>query len=53
MEATSLLTIPACWLLCPWLQDVKDDVIVGIKSTALLFGENTKPVLSGFAALQV
>uniref|UniRef100_A0A336MAF1 4-hydroxybenzoate polyprenyltransferase, mitochondrial n=1 Tax=Culicoides sonorensis TaxID=179676 RepID=A0A336MAF1_CULSO len=31
-------------------QDKVDDVIVGIKSTAIRFGENTKPWLSGFSA---
>jgi 4-hydroxybenzoate polyprenyltransferase len=29
-------------------QDKKDDAIVGIKSTALLFGENTKAILYAF-----
>ncbi|KAG8833071.1 Para-hydroxybenzoate--polyprenyltransferase, mitochondrial precursor (PHB:polyprenyltransferase) [Serendipita sp. 399] len=29
-------------------QDKSDDAIVGIKSTALLFGENTKPILAAF-----
>jgi 4-hydroxybenzoate polyprenyltransferase len=29
-------------------QDKKDDAIVGIKSTALLFGENTRPILAAF-----
>ncbi|KAG8759560.1 Para-hydroxybenzoate--polyprenyltransferase, mitochondrial precursor (PHB:polyprenyltransferase) [Serendipita sp. 396] len=29
-------------------QDKSDDALVGIKSTALLFGENTKPVLLAF-----
>ncbi|KAI8322287.1 4-hydroxybenzoate polyprenyl transferase [Martensiomyces pterosporus] len=31
-------------------QDKRDDVAVGVKSTALLFGENTKTILSGFSA---
>ena len=31
-------------------QDKDDDIVVGIKSTALLFGANTKAWLSGFAA---
>jgi 4-hydroxybenzoate polyprenyltransferase len=31
-------------------QDKKDDVVVGIKSTALLFGDNTKAILSVFLA---
>ncbi len=33
-------------------QDIKDDREVGIKSTALLFGDKTKPVLSVLAAGQ-
>jgi 4-hydroxybenzoate polyprenyltransferase len=32
------------------MQDKQDDVQAGIKSTALLFGEDTKAWLSGFAA---
>lgn len=31
-------------------QDKKDDIMVGVKSTALLFGDKTKRWLSGFAA---
>jgi 4-hydroxybenzoate polyprenyltransferase len=31
-------------------QDKEDDVLIGVKSTALLFGANTKPWLSGFFA---
>lgn len=31
-------------------QDKNDDVTAGVKSTALLFGEHSKPVLTGFAA---
>lgn len=31
-------------------QDKLDDVKAGVKSTALLFGEQTRPWLSGFAA---
>lgn len=34
-------------------QDKTDDIIVGIKSTALLFGEQTKAVLTGFAATSI
>eukprot|EP00904_Undaria_pinnatifida_P004376 jgi/Undpi1/1393/HiC_scaffold_11.g04785.m1 len=34
-------------------QDKADDKLLGIRSTALLFGEQTKPVLSGFAAASV
>lgn len=29
-------------------QDKDDDLLIGVKSTALLFGENTKPWLAGF-----
>eukprot|EP00775_Hariotina_reticulata_P012328 gene12328-12463_t len=38
-------TIYAC-------QDRKDDALVGVKSTALLFGNKTKQWLTGFAVLQ-
>jgi 4-hydroxybenzoate polyprenyltransferase len=31
-------------------QDREDDLLIGIKSTALLFGENTKPMLASFYA---
>jgi 4-hydroxybenzoate polyprenyltransferase len=31
-------------------QDREDDLMIGIKSTALLFGENTRPMLAGFCA---
>ena len=31
-------------------QDREDDLLVGIKSTALLFGANTRPMLAGFYA---
>src|SRR5512139_2351491 len=31
-------------------QDREDDLMIGIKSTALLFGENTRPILAGFYA---
>jgi 4-hydroxybenzoate polyprenyltransferase len=34
-------------------QDREDDALVGIKSTALLFGERTKPMLALFYALAV
>jgi 4-hydroxybenzoate polyprenyltransferase len=34
-------------------QDRDDDALIGVKSTALLFGENTKPMLSAFYALSV
>jgi 4-hydroxybenzoate polyprenyltransferase len=29
-------------------QDREDDLLIGIKSTALLFGENTRPILAAF-----
>ncbi|MBI3703085.1 MAG: 4-hydroxybenzoate octaprenyltransferase [Rhizobiales bacterium] len=31
-------------------QDREDDMMIGIKSTALLFGENTRPILAAFYA---
>jgi 4-hydroxybenzoate polyprenyltransferase len=31
-------------------QDKDDDVNIGVRSTALLFGEQTKPILAGFGA---
>jgi 4-hydroxybenzoate polyprenyltransferase len=34
-------------------QDREDDALIGIKSTALLFGENTKPMLALFYTLAV
>ena len=34
-------------------QDAEDDALIGIKSTARLFGERTRPVLAGFYALAV
>ncbi|MPZ58237.1 MAG: 4-hydroxybenzoate octaprenyltransferase [Rhizobiales bacterium] len=34
-------------------QDSEDDALVGLKSTALLFGENTKPMLATFYAVAV
>jgi 4-hydroxybenzoate polyprenyltransferase len=34
-------------------QDREDDALIGIKSTALLFGERTKPMLATFYALAV
>jgi 4-hydroxybenzoate polyprenyltransferase len=34
-------------------QDAEDDALIGIKSTALLFGPNTRPALMAFYALAV
>jgi 4-hydroxybenzoate polyprenyltransferase len=34
-------------------QDREDDALIGIKSTARLFGQRTKPLLAGFYALAV
>jgi 4-hydroxybenzoate polyprenyltransferase len=34
-------------------QDSEDDLLIGIKSTALLFGANTRPALLGFYGLAV
>src|SRR3954468_12827591 len=34
-------------------QDREDDALIGVKSTALLFGPRTKPILAGFYGLAV
>ena len=34
-------------------QDKDDDIVVGIKSTALLFGENTRACLAAFATTSI
>ncbi|OQR95912.1 para-hydroxybenzoate-polyprenyltransferase [Thraustotheca clavata] len=34
-------------------QDKNDDKRIGVKSTALLFGENTKPILNAFSAATI
>ena len=34
-------------------QDTEDDALIGIKSTALLFGQRTKPALAAFYGLAV
>ncbi|MFV0301130.1 MAG: 4-hydroxybenzoate octaprenyltransferase, partial [Paracoccus sp. (in: a-proteobacteria)] len=34
-------------------QDAEDDALIGVKSTALLFGENSPTILLGFAGLAV
>ncbi|MFV0301763.1 MAG: UbiA family prenyltransferase, partial [Paracoccus sp. (in: a-proteobacteria)] len=34
-------------------QDAEDDALIGVKSTALLFGENSPTILLGFAGLSV
>jgi len=33
------------------LQDIEDDALIGVKSTARLFGANTRPIVAGFYAL--
>ena len=35
------------------LQDKRDDVVAGVKSTALLFADRTRPILGAFAASQL
>jgi 4-hydroxybenzoate polyprenyltransferase len=59
------LDAPAYWLYAgsiAWVihydtiyahQDAEDDDLLGLKSTALLFGERTRPMLAVFAALAV
>ncbi|KAJ2787761.1 ATP-dependent DNA helicase Snf21 [Coemansia interrupta] len=34
-------------------QDKRDDIVAGVKSTSLLFGDNTKVILSGFSATTI
>jgi len=63
--ARGSLDAPALWLYAAGIawtlgydtiyahQDKEDDVLVGVKSTALKFGAATKPWLSGFFALSV
>ena len=34
-------------------QDREDDALIGVRSTARLFGENSKPILAGFFAANV
>ena len=36
-----------------FLKDKVDDVLIGVKSTALLFGDQTKPWLTGFSAVML
>ncbi|CAG9466646.1 unnamed protein product [Pedinophyceae sp. YPF-701] len=52
--AVPLYLAGACWTMVYDTiyahQDKRDDVAAGVKSTALLFGENTRPVLGAFAA---
>jgi 4-hydroxybenzoate polyprenyltransferase len=57
VNASSILVPLYCSSIC-WTivydtiyahQDKTDDVSAGIKSTALLFGNSTKPVLAGFS----
>jgi 4-hydroxybenzoate polyprenyltransferase len=35
------------------LQDIEDDALIGVKSTALLFGARTRPALTAFYAMEV
>ena len=34
-------------------QDIEDDALIGVKSTARLFGENSRRIMTGFAAVAV
>jgi 4-hydroxybenzoate polyprenyltransferase len=59
------LDVPALWLYAgaiSWVigydtiyahQDREDDALIGVKSTALLFGDHTKPLLGVFYSLAV
>ena len=40
-------------LISPWLQDKEDDILVGVRSTALGLGDQTKPWLLGFGSVMV
>ena len=40
-------------LLISFTQDKDDDVLIGVKSTALLFGDQTKPWLTGFSVVML
>ncbi|KDQ20922.1 hypothetical protein BOTBODRAFT_124801 [Botryobasidium botryosum FD-172 SS1] len=55
-DVAAPLAVSACWTLIYdtmyGLQDAKDDAKAGVKSTALLFGKNVKPIISGFALRQ-
>ena len=39
--------------ICWFLQDKNDDLMIGVKSTALLFGDDTKDWLARFGAAMV
>ncbi|KAI8910435.1 UbiA prenyltransferase family [Gorgonomyces haynaldii] len=51
----ALYSAGVCWTLVYdtiyALQDTKDDKKIGIRSTALLFGDNSKPIMGFFASL--
>lgn len=51
-ELTALRRLHPCWCLLACLQDKRDDALVGVKSTALLFGDRTKQWSTGFAVTQ-
>jgi len=57
LAAFALYAGSICWVIAYDTiyahQDSEDDLMVGIKSTALLFGENTKPALLLFFGLAV
>ncbi len=39
--------------MCDFVQDKEDDILVGVKSTALKFGEDTKYWVSGFSGTMI
>ncbi|ESK96158.1 4-hydroxybenzoate octaprenyltransferase [Moniliophthora roreri MCA 2997] len=57
MSAAMLVVAGWCWTLhydtIYGSQDKKDDVKAGVKSTALLFGQHARPMLSLFSSLMV
>lgn len=48
--AISVLTWSFAGCCVGWVQDKSDDIHAGVKSTALLFGDKTLPILSAFSA---
>lgn len=52
-----LYTAGVCWTIVYDTiyahQDKVDDILLGIKSTAIKFGDNTKPILSLFASVMI
>ena len=41
------------FIVCSLIQDKEDDAVIGVKSTALKFGDQTKYWLTGFSSCMV